>query len=90
MSASSGKQHGFSPMRGNWKAVTSGSGRHEMKRPTCRLRSREEIDCVSTPPLLGEKEVLRIELEIRRVLLPPAEQIGSPVLDPPGDELPGG
>ena len=37
---------------------------------------------MSTPPLLGETEVLRIELEIRRVLLPPAEQIGSPVLDP--------
>ena len=50
--------------------------------------SREEIDCVSTPPLLGETEVLRIELEIRRVLLPPAEQIGSPVLDPRGDGLP--
>ena len=44
--------------------------------------SREEIDCVSTPPLLGETEVLRIGLEILRVPLPPTEQIGSPVLDP--------
>ena len=52
--------------------------------------SREEIDCVSTPPLVGETEVLRIELKIRRVLLPPTEQIGSPILEPPGDGLPGG
>ena len=52
--------------------------------------SREEIDCVSTPPLLGETEVLRIELEIRRVLLPPAEQIGSPVLDPRAMDCPEG
>ena len=52
--------------------------------------SREEIDCVSTSPLLGETEVLRIELETCRVLLPPAEQIGSPVLDPRAMDCPEG
>ena len=52
--------------------------------------SREETDCVSAPPLLGETEVLRIEIEIRRVLPPPAEQIGSPVLDPRAMDCPEG
>ena len=52
--------------------------------------SREEIDCGSTPPLLGETEVLRIELEIRRVLPPSAEQIGSPVLDSRAMDYPEG
>ena len=93
MRASGGKHHGFSPMRGNWKAstaVASGSGRQDEATDLSVEASREEIDCVSTPPLLGETEVLRIELEIRRVQLPPAEQIGSPVLDPRAMDCPEG
>ena len=87
-----GKHHGFSPMRGNWKvstAVASGSG-HETKRPTCRLRRVAKRSTVCRDRLCGETEVLWIELEIRRVLLPPAEQIGSPVFDPRAMDCPEG
>ena len=44
--------------------------------------SREEVDCVSTPLPIGLTKELRMELEIRGVLPPPTEQVGSSVLDP--------
>ena len=44
--------------------------------------SCEEIHCVWTPATVGLSQEPRMELEIRRVLPPPTEQIGSSVLHP--------
>ena len=88
MRASGGKHHGFSPMRGNWKASTAISSPRDEPTDLSVEASREEVDCVSTPPLFVETEVLRIELEIPRVLPPPAKQISSTVLDPRAMDCP--
>ena len=86
MSASGGKHQGFSPARGVLKGIVGlglwiGSPRHEASELSVEA-SREEVDCVSTPLLIGLTKKLRMELEIRGVLPPPTEQVGSSVLDP--------
>ena len=92
MSASGGKQQGFSPEREKWKASTataSGSDRHDSEASVLSVEaSREEADCVWTLVTVGLSEQSQIELEIRRVLLPPTAQICSSVLGPGAVDCP--